>query len=402
VAEVPDHLRELFLTAPYTAARRVFDAALTEDADFMVLSGDILHPTTTGPHGPLFLVEQFTRLLDRGIRVYWATGTVDPPEAWPSALPLPQNVCVFPSDRVEEVRVHRNDVPVARLMGVGPPRQYKMRARDFSSDAAELYSIAVLHGQLDPSIVQQSTIDYWALGGRHARSAPAAGSPLVHYCGSTQGRDPEESGIHGCTLVEVDEKRHARTTLLPTEVARWLNERIVLPDAASRDDLRTRLRDRMQTLREGSPSTALLISWVIADEKTTPVDENTTNTVQPPSARHVPWTQQTAELLESLRAEYGHGSSPAWSISCERERADTLPAEWYEQETIRGDFLRAIRQLRMNPAEPLGLDSLMTGPGADGTARQIATHFDPAGRDRMLREAAVLGVDLLSGEGPRS
>ncbi len=62
VAEVPDHLRELFLDAPYTAARRAFDAALAEDADFVLLTGDILRPSDTGPRGPLFLVEQFLRL----------------------------------------------------------------------------------------------------------------------------------------------------------------------------------------------------------------------------------------------------------------------------------------------------------------------------------------------------
>ena len=31
VTEVPDHLRELFLESPYTAARQVFEAALVED-----------------------------------------------------------------------------------------------------------------------------------------------------------------------------------------------------------------------------------------------------------------------------------------------------------------------------------------------------------------------------------
>ncbi|MEN6450590.1 MAG: hypothetical protein ABFC96_08880, partial [Thermoguttaceae bacterium] len=44
VAEVPDHLRPLFLDAPYTAARQVFDAALAEDADFVVLGGGIVVP----------------------------------------------------------------------------------------------------------------------------------------------------------------------------------------------------------------------------------------------------------------------------------------------------------------------------------------------------------------------
>ncbi len=62
VTEVPDHLRELFLEAPYTAAKQVFDAALAEEADFVVLPGGILNPTEAGPRGPLFLAAQFARL----------------------------------------------------------------------------------------------------------------------------------------------------------------------------------------------------------------------------------------------------------------------------------------------------------------------------------------------------
>ena len=54
VAEVPDHLRELFIESAYWAAERVFETVLAEEAELLVLSGDILHPQHTGPRGPLF------------------------------------------------------------------------------------------------------------------------------------------------------------------------------------------------------------------------------------------------------------------------------------------------------------------------------------------------------------
>ena len=128
VAEVPDHLRELFLEAPYTAARRVFDAALAEDANFVVLSGGIVVPPDTGPRGPLLLAEQFARLAERGIGVYWAGSPIDPPEAWPAAVKLPQNVHFFPRGQVENllVRARRGrwrgwPAPVATRSGPGGP-----------------------------------------------------------------------------------------------------------------------------------------------------------------------------------------------------------------------------------------------------------------------------------------
>ncbi len=42
LTEVPDHLRDTLLDAPYTAARRVFDAAVAERVAFVVLAGNIL------------------------------------------------------------------------------------------------------------------------------------------------------------------------------------------------------------------------------------------------------------------------------------------------------------------------------------------------------------------------
>ena len=52
VAHVPDHLKDLFVDSAYTAARRVFEAACTEQVDFLVLAGDVLDARRTGPRGP--------------------------------------------------------------------------------------------------------------------------------------------------------------------------------------------------------------------------------------------------------------------------------------------------------------------------------------------------------------
>ena len=103
ITEVPEHLRELLLEAAYRAAVRVFEAALTEESDFVLLAGDLLDPEATGPHGPLTLVEQFERLAERGIAVYWAGGQCDPPEVWPAVYHLPDNVHVLPAGRPVEI-----------------------------------------------------------------------------------------------------------------------------------------------------------------------------------------------------------------------------------------------------------------------------------------------------------
>jgi len=388
VAEVPDHLRDLFLESPYTAARRVFEAALVEDVKFVVLSGDIVAPSSSGPRGPLFLVEQFTRLAERGIAVYWAGSAIDPPEVWPASVRLPQTVHFFPRGRVEELLVQSDAGPVARVEGVSCDERRPWRPTDFQPDPAGLYTIAVAHGQPDLAVLQTRGLHYWALGGRHDRSTPLTGPQVAHYCGTPQGRRPEEIGIHGCTLVQVDEQRQTRTSLIPTDAARWIGERLLIDDATTAEDLESRLRERMHTLLEATPATALLISWTIAGRG--------------PLLASLRRGGLAAELLDRLRGDYGYRSPAAWSVSIEVELSETLPPEWYEQETIRGDFLRAIRQLQMNPDEPLALEQYLAEPHRAGTlAAAVAFPGRPA-RDGVLREAAALGVDLLSGEEPHA
>ena len=156
---------------------------------------------------------------------------------------------------------------LARLMGTSCDGQRPLRLNDFVPDAAGLYTIAVAHAQPDLAMLENRGINYWALGGRHDRGTPQSGAQFVHYCGTTQGRRPEESGIHGCTLVEVDGQRQTRTSLISTDVVRWMNERLVVDAATFAEELQSRLRERVEALMEASPDVTMLISWtsLVAD-----------------------------------------------------------------------------------------------------------------------------------------
>src|SRR6185295_8010552 len=103
----PDHLRRLCIDAPYLAAERVFDAALKEDVAFVLLAGDVVNLTTAGARAVCFLQEQFERLAQRKIHVYWAGGECDSPEHWPNSLHWPENVTAFPAGRVQEIVFQR-------------------------------------------------------------------------------------------------------------------------------------------------------------------------------------------------------------------------------------------------------------------------------------------------------
>jgi DNA repair protein SbcD/Mre11 len=401
IAEVPNHLRELFIEAPYSAAEKVFEAAVLEGAKFLILAGDILRPLFAGSRALLFLGEQFEKLAARGIDVYWCGGDLDSPDDWPASLHLPGNVHVFPRGRVDEYIVSLEGIPAARIMGTSRERRQPLRTGEFRPDSTGLFNVAVACGEADASMHDRG-IHYWALGGGPERETASreilvpgqssrleADSPptipsIVHHCGTPQGRRPDESGLHGCTLVQVDERNQARAGLIPCDAARWLAERIVIEPAATRQGLEMRLRERLQSLREASPKMNLLVSWTVAGEGEL--------------AQELHRGRLAAEMLEGLRAEFGFNSPAAWSVGFETEPVEAFPQQWYERDTIRGDFLRALEQLRMNPAEPLDIDAYLPESILTGNPYSIDLVPNEAARRRILDEAALLGVELLGGE----
>jgi hypothetical protein len=224
------------------------------------------------------------------------------------------------------------------------------------------------------------------LGGKHERNTLFSSPGTAHFCGSPQGREPAESGPHGCTLVDVDEALQVRTTPVATDVIRWLQERIVVDQRTTAEDLETLLRERMHTLVETIPGIDLMVSWTVSGSG--------------PILGRLRRGSLAADLLERLRREYGFGPPAAWSVSLESEAEETLPADWYQQQTIRGDFLRAVQHLETHPSEPLGLEAYLTESQLAGPLGAAAVDGKVL-RDDVLREVTMLGVDLLSGREPQ-
>lgn len=386
ISEVPDHLRDALIEAPYGAAERVFDTALAEDAGLVILSGDVLAPEKTGPRGPLWLVSQFERLAERAVEVYWAWGRVEAASGWPALAPLPANVHVFPPERTEQFIYCREAAPAARLIGTSWSRGRTARIRDFSADPGGLLSIGVIHGKPDPQALRRRKIDYWALGGSHTRSMVFSPPQGAHYPGTPQGRRPEEPGPHGCLLVQVDADREVRISFAACDTLRWCQERVAVDAGASPADLEGRLHERLRALREAAPGVHLLICWTIVTSGRL--------------AARLRRGSLAAELLEGLRSRFGLDRPAAWSVWLKTEPPSALPAEWFDQDTIRGEFLREIRRLQARPEEPIRLDADVPEGLRAGPLGRAAVLREPAQRDKLLQEAAALGADLLNGEDP--
>jgi DNA repair protein SbcD/Mre11 len=379
--EVPDHLRDLLVDAPCHAAEQVFETALAEDVDAVLLSGDVLDVDRAGPLAIVLLLDQFARLAERKIPVYWAGGSVDAPDSWPRSVTLPSNVHVFPIGRVESLDLTRAGEAVARVQGTSCPDNGTVDARGFHRDVHGLFTIGVAYGTNDSAGHEGDRVHYMALGGRHLQQTVDEHPGLAHYCGSPQGRGPTETGPHGCTVVTVDETARAKTKFVATDSIRWLEQQLEVTATTREEQLHDRMVERLEKLQAQHPGVDLLVRWNIRG--TGPL----VNRLRPNSLAD--------ELLVDLRRKFGERPPFAWSATIDCESPLSIPAEWYDQETCLGDFLRVVRDFEMHET-PFDLRPFLPANVRDEFLESIAVLDSPEANKDLLCRASKLGVDLLT------
>lgn len=390
--EVNDSLRELMIEAPYLAAERVFETALSELVDFIVLAGDIVDPRVSGPRGVAFLLDQFQRLAARQIPVYWAGSPLDGLGRWPLGIELPTNVFRLASDVPQAQIIQRDGVVLAQIAGVSAAGSTRLPPGDFAFDA-ELFSLAVADGQLDAADLENSNVDFWALGGQHGGQVLSSDWPVMLYPGSPQGRCPREVGTHGCTLVEVSrrapiegERRprryDVRLRVMPTDVLRWHDVELRAEHLESVEQVQDALLTQLATLQDTSQDTDLIVHVsIICDAQ-----------------RAARWRSSLPVLLERARTTFGYRSPACWTAAIKYHTTAPWGARYADEDTLLGDVLRELYRYVDDPTLPIELKTYLDERQMAGTLGSALAHLEGEGRDDMLADAAALIVDLL---GPR-
>ncbi len=382
LAEVPDHLRAAILDAPRRAAEKVFEAALKHQVDFVVLSGDVIDPRLAGPSGIVFLDEQFARLARQEIPVYWAGGPADGFEHWLDVWHVEHNVHRFPLGRVQRTVFYRSEEALVEILGTSCGRRAALPTEDFVASDDVPYTVAVAHGETSPGAVEHHPINYWALGGRHARESLAMGTTAAHYCGTPQGRRPEESGPHGCTLVEIDESGRVRTTFLPTDAVRYCRQHVTVDEGTTSDQLLEILDERIGELLVDPFGPELLMYFTVVGSESL--------------ARRLRSGTTLSDLLTRLRNEHGAKHPAGWTVGIESDSQAAIGEERYDEETLLGEFLRTLKHYEEHADEQLDLSGYLAERHTSGDLAAVVSLGDSETRRRVLAEAAALGMDLLS------
>ncbi len=382
--DLPDHLRAAIVDAPWKAAEAVFESAVLESADFIILSGDLLHPIASGACGPAFLLEQFESLQKKNIPVYWVAGEADGQDRWPDAVALPSNVNRFSDRKTEQIIYRRAGVPLVSLVGRSYDGRQTINASEFHYDDDDLFRVAIAYGQADGDSLNGERIDYWALGGQHQRKKLGGEDHHIYYSGTTQGRSMLEQGSHGFNVCEVDGNGSMRVHFIDCDVFRYNEQVIDADDMSVVGDLRTIMAKRIQKLQSQSGGRHTLVDWKVQ------MDLENAAVVGPAALE---------EMLVWLRREFGHGSPAVWSTDIEVIPPKSFPNKWMEEDTILGDFLRTAMDARKAATSPFALAPLIDTETPGGMVWQSTLGQEPTGHHRKseLDLATLLGVDMLRG-----
>ncbi|MFN9880188.1 MAG: exonuclease SbcCD subunit D, partial [Planctomycetota bacterium] len=307
-------------------------------------------------------------------------GEVDYPDRWPTAVELPKNVQTVSAAAVDELVVERRGKPLATIIASG----FDHRRRgigEFIVEAAAPFPIVMTHGQLDSVVLAAKHVRYWALGGQHKPALVDRSTSWVAYPGTPQARRPEETGAHGCHLVRVDGTGTVRTQFIELDSVRWMPQKLALAESSTPDQIRELLTDRALKLISEHPEQTLLVTWQLS-----PAGE-----FNPQLRQH----RLQQETLKWLRDEFGRSEQGIWSISLQTDPPAALPASWYEEDTILGDYLRALGRYQGDESIGLALhDYLPRSVQPDAVAEVLRLQGEE--RTRVLSAAGLMGVEYLT------
>ncbi len=402
--QLPPNLRDALATAPRDAAAAIFEAALATNIDFLVLSGDLLHPVAAGPHGMSLLLDNFEKLHAAKKPVYWAAGIADDPKQWPEAVPLPPNVTLFPREKALSVSYERAGRTICTVVGRSSEGRSSLHVPGFQSEPSDEFTIGVGYGASDANALSAGRMDYWALGGAHNYTDIEGGAPAgAIQPGSPQGRGLDETGPHGYCVVDVDAEQTARVHRVEADCFRYCYETIDADQIRSVGSLRNLLGQKIATLANENGGRHLLIAW----------------DVQLTDPEMIAAVGDPVELLRQIRRDHGTGNPAAWTTRLTVRPPRTYPKSWREEDTILGDFLRASDKFRKSGAstgKALSATDSAAGSGQSrllnlmpfteehselsSTATTMLGDLPAQHRDETLDEATLLGVELLRGGKP--
>lgn len=394
-ADVASELAE----ATFRSWDNIVDLTLAQEADFLVVAGDVFDGAERSLRAQLRFRDGLQRLADQGIPSFVAFGNHDPLDGWSHTLDWPDLVHRFGGEP-EACDITRSGRRIAAVHGVSHEREAITEdlSAGFGSPDPSVPSVAVLHADVGgdpahapyaPTSVERLAskgFTYWALGHVHARRVLRAYAPAVAYPGCAQSRNPRETGAKGCLVVTLGDGAPPDVRFVATDAIRYGRAAVDVSDCGSLDAVSRAVLGACRDLAAGAEGRGVVAR----------IDLVGRNALRSELAHG----QALADLVEALRAELSTGSPWIWL----ERLASSVRGAW-ELDRLRldrdlsGDIVRAYDAVLAADAQQLArwraeVESDLVGWGGRGLLPELT---DGELR-QLLAEALQQTLDLTVGD----
>ncbi len=371
-----------------SAAREAFDrlvgAAIEEQADFLIIAGDLYDGDWRDYRTGLFFVDRMGRLKRAGIPVYLLHGNHDAASQITKRLDLPENVSVFSARKPKTF--HQERIAVA-LHG----QSFRQRSvtenlvPHYPPPVAGAFNIGVLHTALGgmgghenyaPCSLDELVhkgYDYWALG--HVHQAKVLHErPHIVFPGNLQGRHARETGAKGARLVTVADGEIVDAAFVPCDVVRWAVVPVSLEQAGGMDEVVARVRQALEAAVADQADGRLLACRIVLEGG---------------AGLHARLVAAEEQMLAEARAAaLGLGGGSAWveKVTIEAEPpSDAQPAQ------LREDAVGELQRMLAEAAGDQELFAQIRSKDNIGGLVQSLPYEARADVEDHILKAAVLG-----------
>ena len=332
---VATRLRE----ATYEAFQNLVDLCINQNADFLVIAGDVYDGADRSVRAQLRFREGLSKLADKGIKSFVVHGNHDPLDGWQSSISWPEGVHIFGAIP-EWKNFEKNGEVVASVQGMSYPTREvtdNLATQFTPPESPCLFAIGLLHANVGansahpnyaPCSVEdlsESGIDYWALGHVHTRQTLKRSAPVIAYPGNTQGRHPNETGARGALVVNVDPSGASRSEFVALDVVRWERRDIDISHLETIDSLDSAIRQATDNLSVEAEDRDVVCRLTLVGRG--------------PLHEQLSADGAVMDLLDAVRGTWSGGGSP-W-VWVERIVDSTRPAIDIESRAKQDDFLGA-------------------------------------------------------------
>ena len=197
------------------ALENLVTLCIEEEAQFLLIAGDLYDGDWRDYNTGLFFVRQMARLREASIRVFLIRGNHDADSVITRQLSLPENTREFSTRKAESIVVEALNTTIHG-------RSYGRKA--VTDDLSIGYPASVT-GHLNIGLLHTSADgreghEPYAPGHVHSREILHE-HPWVAFPGNLQGRHMRETGAKGCLVVTVEDGAISAVHFRPVDMLRW-------------------------------------------------------------------------------------------------------------------------------------------------------------------------------------